>query len=44
MWGHQTTWQFNMDNVADKEYWAAGGSRLAAGAPRTAKLIFKLDL
>ena len=44
MWGHQTTWQFNMDNVADKEYWAAGGTRLAAGAPRTAKLMFKLDL
>ncbi|WP_371736793.1 TonB-dependent siderophore receptor [Rhodoferax sp. U11-2br] len=44
LWGHQTTWQFNMDNVADKEYWAAGGTRLAAGAPRTAKLMFKMDL
>ncbi len=42
--GYQTTWQLNVDNVADKEYWAAGGSRLAAGAPRTAKLTFKLDL
>ena len=44
LWGHQTTWQVNMDNVADKEYWAAGGSRLAAGAPRTTKLMFKMDL
>ncbi|MCX7279888.1 MAG: TonB-dependent siderophore receptor [Burkholderiales bacterium] len=42
--GYQTTWQLNVDNVADKEYWAAGGTRLAAGAPRTAKLTFKLDL
>jgi iron complex outermembrane receptor protein len=32
-----TIWQLNVDNVADKEYWAAG-------APRTAKLTFKLDL
>nr|WP_315234442.1 TonB-dependent siderophore receptor [uncultured Albidiferax sp.] len=42
--GYQTSWQLNVDNVADKEYWAAGGTRLAAGAPRTAKLTFKLDL
>lgn len=44
LWGHQTTWQLNVDNVTDKEYWAAGGTRLAAGAPRTAKLMFKMDL
>jgi iron complex outermembrane receptor protein len=42
--GYQTTWQLNVDNVANKEYWAGGGSRLAAGAPRTAKLTFKVDL
>ncbi|MDR7375734.1 iron complex outermembrane receptor protein [Rhodoferax ferrireducens] len=42
--GYQTSWQLNVDNVAGKEYWAAGGTRLAAGAPRTAKLAFKLDL
>lgn len=44
LWGHQTTWQLNVDNVADKEYWSAAGTRLAAGAPRTAKLMFKMDL
>lgn len=43
-WGKQTTWQLNVDNVANKEYWAAAGTRLAAGAPRAAKLTFKVDL
>jgi iron complex outermembrane receptor protein len=42
--GHKASLQLNVDNVADKQYWAAGGSRLAAGAPRTAKLTLKVDL
>ncbi len=44
LWDYQTSLQLNVDNVADKQYWAAGGTRLAAGAPRTAKLTFKVDL
>jgi iron complex outermembrane recepter protein len=44
LWGHQTSWQFNVDNLANKQYWAAAGTRLAAAEPRTAKLTFKLDL
>lgn len=42
--GYKASLQLNMDNVADKQYWAAGGTRLAAGAPRTAKLTLKVDL
>lgn len=42
--GYQTSLQLNVDNLADKQYWAAGGTRLAAGAPRTAKLTWKVDL
>ena len=41
--GLRTTWQLNVENLADKRYWAAGGSRLAAGAPRTVKLLAKVD-
>lgn len=36
-------WQFNVENLADKEYWAGAGTRLAAGAPRTFKLGVKID-
>ncbi len=42
--GQRTTWQLNVENLADKQYWAAGGTRLAAGAPRTFKLSAKVDL
>lgn len=42
--GPRTTWQLNVDNAADKQYWAGGGSRLAAGAPRTLKASVKVDL
>ena len=42
--GYQTSLQLNVDNVADKQYWAAGGTRLAAGAPRTAKITLKVEL
>ena len=38
------TWQLNMDNAADKRYWAGAGTRLASGAPRTVKLSVKVDL
>ncbi len=41
---HTASLQLNVDNVADKQYWAAGGTRLAAGAPRTIKLTLKVDL
>lgn len=39
-----TTWQLNIDNLANKQYWAAAGTRLAAGAPRVIKLGLKVDL
>jgi iron complex outermembrane receptor protein len=42
--GLPSSWQLNVENVADKQYWAAGGTRLAAGAPRSVKLSLKLDL
>ncbi|MFT4246443.1 MAG: TonB-dependent receptor [Pseudomonas sp.] len=40
----RTTWQVNVENLADKRYWAGAGIRLAAGAPRTLKFTFKIDL
>lgn len=42
--GKQTTWQVNIDNAADKQYWAGAGTRLAAGMPRLIKLTMKVDL
>ena len=44
LYGKKNVWQLNVDNVADKEYWAGGGNRLSAGAPRTVKLNYKLEL
>jgi len=37
-------WQLNVDNAADKHYWAGAGTRLASGAPRLIKLSVKVDL
>lgn len=37
-------WQLNVDNAADKRYWAGAGTRLASGAPRLIKLSVKVDL
>ncbi|MDQ1829242.1 TonB-dependent siderophore receptor [Massilia scottii] len=42
--GKRTTWQANIENLGDKQYWAGAGGRLAAGAPRTIKLSVKIDL
>lgn len=42
--GKRTTWQLNVENLGDKQYWAGAGTRLAAGAPRTVKLTVKADL
>jgi iron complex outermembrane receptor protein len=42
--GRATTLQLNLDNAADKRYWAAAGTRLAVGAPRTLKAMVKVDL
>ncbi len=42
--GRKWTWQFNVENLTDKKYWAGAGTRLAAGAPRTYKLGIKVDL
>jgi iron complex outermembrane receptor protein len=42
--GYQHTVQLNIDNAANKQYWAGGGNRLAAGSPRTLKLTYKLDM
>ena len=37
-------WQLNVDNAADKRYWAGAGTRLASGTPRPVKLSMKVDL
>lgn len=42
--GKRTTWQLNVDNAADKRYWAGAGTRLSAGLPRLVKLTMKVDL
>jgi iron complex outermembrane receptor protein len=42
--GKRTAWQANIDNAADKQYWAGAGTRLASGAPRLIKLSVKVDL
>jgi iron complex outermembrane receptor protein len=42
--GKRATWQANIDNAADKRYWAGAGTRLASGAPRLIKLSVKVDL
>ncbi|CAN7613442.1 TonB-dependent siderophore receptor [Pseudoduganella sp. LjRoot289] len=44
VWGKRATWQINVENAGGKQYWAAGGTRLSAGLPRTVKLGVKLDL
>ncbi|MDO4906008.1 MAG: TonB-dependent siderophore receptor [Lautropia sp.] len=41
--GKQTILQLNIDNVADKRYWAGAGTRLSAGAPRTIKAGIRID-
>lgn len=42
--GRKWTWQLNVENLTDKKYWAAAGTRLAAGAPRTIRLGIKVEL
>jgi iron complex outermembrane receptor protein len=42
--GKRTTWQANIENAGDKQYWAGAGTRLASGAPRLIKLSVKVDL
>ena len=44
MFGKRALWQINIDNVGDKRYWAAAGTRLAVGAPRSVKATLKIDL
>jgi iron complex outermembrane receptor protein len=44
LFGKRTLWQINIDNVGDKRYWAAAGTRLAVGAPRSVKATLKIDL
>ena len=41
--GRRTTWQLNVDNLADKRYWSAAGTRLAVGTPRTLRAGLKVD-
>ncbi|MEO5738166.1 MAG: TonB-dependent receptor, partial [Variovorax sp.] len=41
--GTRASLQLNVDNVADKRYWAAAGTRLAVGIPRTIKASIKVD-
>ena len=42
--GRRTTWQLNVDNAGDKQYWAGAGTRLSAGLPRLVKLSMKVEL
>ena len=42
--GKRTTWQLNVENAADKQYWAGAGTRLSAGLPRLLKLSMKVAL
>lgn len=42
--GKRTTWQLNVDNAGDKQYWAGAGTRLSAGLPRLVKLTMKVEL
>jgi len=42
--GKRTTWQLNVDNAGDKQYWAGAGTRLSAGLPRLVKLSVKVEL
>lgn len=44
VFGKRTLWQINIDNVGDKRYWAAAGTRLAVGTPRSVKATLKIDL
>lgn len=44
VFGKRTTWQLNVDNAADKQYWAGAGTRLSAGLPRLVKLSMKVEL
>ncbi|MGJ7493397.1 TonB-dependent siderophore receptor [Variovorax sp. ZT4R33] len=41
--GKRTTWQVNVDNLGDKRYWSAAGTRLAVGTPRTIRTALKVD-
>lgn len=42
--GKDTTWQLNVDNATDKQYWAGAGTRLSAGLPRLVKVSMKVAL
>jgi iron complex outermembrane receptor protein len=45
MSGKTVTLQANLDNAADRNYWAtAGNGLLGTGAPRTLRLAAKVDL
>ena len=44
LFGKRTLWQLNIDNLGDKRYWSAAGTRLAVGVPRTIKATVKVDL
>ncbi|RZL56227.1 MAG: TonB-dependent siderophore receptor [Variovorax sp.] len=42
--GQRVLFQLNVDNVADRRYWAAAGTRLAVGTPRTVRALVRFDL
>lgn len=45
MAGKKTTWQLNVDNLADKDYWStAGNGLLGVGTPRTLRLGMRMEL
>lgn len=42
--GTQVTWQANLDNATDRNYWASTGDNyLGAGLPRSLRLVAKVD-
>ena len=42
--GQRTSFQLNVENAGDKQYWAGAGTRLSSGMPRLVKLGVKVDL
>jgi iron complex outermembrane receptor protein len=44
VFGKRTQLQLNVENVSDRRYWSAAGTRLAVGTPRVVKAMVKIDL
>jgi iron complex outermembrane receptor protein len=42
--GQRTSFQLNVENAGNKQYWAGAGTRLSSGMPRLVKFGVKVDL